>query len=329
MDEIDQKLLNELEREGFKRATLLAAKTGIGERTLQRRIRHMRHKGIIKVVALPNPVLLGYRGWATLGVKVSPEALYDVTRWFIRCPVTYFVAYTIGQFDIMTDVFFGSIDRLMRFVNTELMAVKGITSVETIPFVWPRKYYRFSWPLPFPERAGAGQDRPNDSAFHNACAMDETDRSILSILQHDGLTRPADMKVKLGLAESTIHRRVRNMLNKKIFSIEAVPNPEVLPYDVWAMLGIRINYRFTHRLIDGIIDNPAVYFASVTPGRFNLVICVRFHNTDVFNEFLKVKLAAVKGITSIEPFLYSRLLKYHNVDWSYLLKPVNSEGGKK
>ena len=119
------------------------------------------------------------------------------------------------------------------------------------------------------------------------------------------------------------------MLNKRLFSIEVVPNPEVLQDDVWAMLGVKINHRFAHDLIDEIIKNPAVYFAALSLGRFNLIICVRFHNTDLLNEFLKVKLAAIKGITSIEPFLYSRLLKYHNVDWSYLLKPINNAGEKK
>ena len=129
MDELDQKLLDELEHEGFKKAAALASKLGAGERTIQWRIRRMRSRGIIEVVALPNPVLLGYRAWATIGINVAPGALYDVTRELVQSPLNYFVAYSIGEFDIMTDVFFDTIDRLMLFVSSELVRIKGTFTV--------------------------------------------------------------------------------------------------------------------------------------------------------------------------------------------------------
>ena len=66
MDELDQKLLNELERQGFQSATTLAHRFDVGERTIRRRIGNMSSKDIIRVVALPNFPLLGYRAWSNV-----------------------------------------------------------------------------------------------------------------------------------------------------------------------------------------------------------------------------------------------------------------------
>ena len=66
MDELDQKLLSELERRGFQSTTTLARRFDVGERTIRRRIGNMLSKDIIRVVALPNFVLLGYRAWANI-----------------------------------------------------------------------------------------------------------------------------------------------------------------------------------------------------------------------------------------------------------------------
>ncbi len=316
MDELDQKLLDELERYGFQKAATLAPKLGVGKSTIHRRISSMRRKRVIKVIALPNPILFGYRAWAIIGIKVEPGSLYDVTRKLVEHPSTYMVAFSLSEFDIMADVLFDTFDKLTFFVSSELMRIKGILRTETILLVCPRKYYNFSWPAPVFRKSNTGWEPYLEAANHNVCEIDETDRRIISILRQDGLIRPAALKAWLDIGESTIRKRLKNMLNRGLFSIEVVPNPEALQYEAWAMIGININHQFAHQVIDEIIKNPAVYFASVSLGRFNVIICARFHNMDLLNHFVKVELPAIKGITSVEPFLYTKLLKYHSIDWS-------------
>jgi len=319
MDELDQKLLDELERHGFQKAAILAPKLGVGKSTIHRRISSMRSNKIIKVIALPNPILFGYRAWAIVGIKVKPDSLYDVARQLVKHPSTYMVAFSLSEFDIMADVLFDTFDKLTFFVSSELMRIKGILRIETMLLMCPRKYYNFSWPAPTFRKGDTVQEYRFDAASHNTYELDKVDRSIISILRQDGLTRPAALKARLGIGESTIRKRLKNMLNRGLFSIEVVPNPEVLQYEAWAMMGINIKRQSAHQVIDEIIKNPAVYFASVSLGRFNVIICARFHSMDLLNHFVKVELPVIKGIASVEPFLYNRLLKYHSIDWSYSL----------
>ena len=319
MDELDQKLLDELERHGFQKAAILAPKLGVGKSTIHRRISSMRSKHIIKVIALPNPVLFGYRAWAIVGIKVEPDSLYDVACQLVKHPATYMVAFSLSEFDIMADVLFDTFDKLTFLVSSELMRIKGILRIETMLLMCPRKYYNFSWPAPAFRKVDTVWEYYFNAASHNTYELDKIDRSIISILRQDGLTRPAALKARLGIGESTIRKRLKNMLNRGLFSIEVVPNPEVLQYEAWAMMGINIKHQSAHEVIDEIIKNPAVYFASVSLGRFNVIVCARFHNMDLLNHFVKVELPMIEGIASVEPFLYNRLLKYHSIDWSYSL----------
>jgi Lrp/AsnC family transcriptional regulator, regulator for asnA, asnC and gidA len=316
MNELDKKLLNELLSHGFQNSRTLAPLLGVGERTIVRRINNMKSKGIIKIIALPDFVLFGYKAWAKVGIKVKPQSLSYVAGELANNPLIYFVAYAYGPFDIMIAVHFYNIDSLTCFINSELTKIKGILNTETMVLTNPRKYYNFSWPrLSFKKtRNGLGYDL-DAGTKHNRFEIDKADQRILSILMEDGLTRPASIKSMLGMGESTIRKRIKKMSDNGLFRIIVVPNPEVLEHEVWATMGINVNKRLANEVLDAIVKYPEVYLASVAIGRFNLVIAARFHHIDFINQFINIKLPAIEGVSYVETFLHNKPLKYHNIHW--------------
>lgn len=316
MDELDQKILNELQRQGFQKSRTLASFLGVGERTIHRRISTMRSEGIIKIIAIPDFVSFGYKAWAKVGIKVEPKSLSYVAHQLVENPSIYFVAYVYGTFDIIIAVHFCDIDSLTYFVNSELTKIKGILSTETMVLTSPRKYYNFSWPKPLFKKTKNGWQYCLDTGTsHNHYEIDEVDQRILSILMEDGLTRPATMKSRLGMGESTIRKHMKKMLSNGAFRIVVVPNPAVLEYQVWATMGITINNRSGHEVLDAIVKHPEVYLASVSVGRFNLIIAARFHDIDFLDRFVTVELPAIDGVSYVETFLHNKPLKYHNIIW--------------
>jgi len=320
VDELDQKILNELQKQGFQKSRTLAYLLGVGERTVHRRITTMRREGLVKVIALPDFISFGYVAWAKIGIKVEPKSLSYVARQLVENPLVYFVAYSYGRFDIIIAVRFGDIGCLTYFVNSELTKIRGILSTETMVLTSPRKYYNFSWPKPLFIEIKNGWQRCLDTGTsytnHNRYQVDEVDRRILSILMEDGLTRPATIKSKLGVSESTIRKHMKKMLSNGLFRIVVVPNPELLEYEVWATMGINISNRPGHEILDDIVKHPEVYLASVSIGRFNLVIAARFHVIDLLHRFVTIELSAIRGVSVVETFLHNKPLKYHNIKWS-------------
>jgi len=316
MDELDQRLLNELQRRGFQKYRILAAHFGVGERTIYRRIHAMRDEGIIKIIALPDFVLLGYKAWAKIGIQVKPNSLSYVASQLTKNNSIYFVANSYGTFDIIIAVLFYDIESLTYFINSELTKIKGIRSTETMVLTSPRKYYNFYWLSPVFKKTKNGWKRYHDDGTnHNHYQIDKADRKILSILMEDALIRPSNIKSSLGMGESTIRKRIKNMANNGIFKTVVVPNPEVLENDVWATIGITISNRLSKDVLDDIVKYPEVYLASNAIGRFNLVIAARFNHIDLANQFINFKLQALDGISYVEKFVHSKPLKYHNINW--------------
>ncbi len=316
MDELDQKLLNELEGRGSQTTTTLAHHFDVGERTIRRRIGNMLSKDIIRIIALPNFPLLGYRAWAKIGIKIEAGYLSSVTRWLVEHPRIYFVACALDKFEILIAVNYKTTDGLMYFLNSELTEVKGIRSTEAMMLVYPSKYYSFSWPAPkFKKGKDGGEYYIDVNSATSVCELDEVDSKILSLLQEDGLVRPAGLKSKLGIGESTIRKRIRNMLNNEVFKTVVVPNPEFLEYEAWATMGITVNDQFSHKTMKTLAEHPAVYLASYSIGRFNLIIAARFHSIDSLDRFVNMELPTIVGVGSVETFLHVRPLKYHNINW--------------
>ena len=324
MDELDQKLINELESRGFQKSSELAQLLDVGERTVRRRINFIRKKGLIKIIAVPNPVFLGYRGWANIGIKVEPGSVNHVALKLIEHPAIYFVASAVGTFDFIIAVRFSTFNELSYFVNSELTEIKGIQNTETILLIQPRKYYNFSWPASRYMNIKDGFENYSDNTSDYNYRIDDLDRKMLNILMEDGLIRPAALASKLSIGESTIRKHLKNMSRNEVFKIEVVPNMNVLEYDAWAVMGINIKYRSAHEVLDDIITHPAVPLASVSLGRFNLMLAARFDTLNSLNHFIQMELPVIEGISSVETFLFNKPLKYHNTIGAHgKLLPIN------
>ena len=72
--------------------------------------------------------------------------------------------------------------------------------------------------------------------------MDEVDRRILQVLQKDDKVPYHKMGEGLGIGASTVHSRVRKMVNGGVIEgFSAIINPEKVGYEVTAWIGLSID----------------------------------------------------------------------------------------
>jgi len=316
LDQLDRELLHELEQTGDLKAATLVPRFNVGGRTIRRRINNMLRDDIIKIVALPNFTLLGHRAWTQVGIQVASGHLDSVSRWLVEHPRIYFVAYVLGRFDIIITVDYKTSDGLIYFLTSELAGVRGIRGTEAMMLVNPTKYYNFYWPIPnLKNDKATGEYCVDTSSTTDVYELDKVDSKILSALRKDGLVRPRSLKSELGLGEGAIRQRIRNMLNHKVFQTVAVSNPEVIEYELWSTMGITTNDQFSRESVKTLTDNPAVYLASYSLGRFNFIVEARFHSIILLEQFVRTELRSIEGVDSVETFLHVKHLKYNNINW--------------
>jgi DNA-binding Lrp family transcriptional regulator len=315
--DLDFQLARLIELHGLQGTKSIALEMGVSERTVHRHIDALIEQRIIKAVAVLNPVTWGFKGWSKIGIKIDPKYLIHVTRAMVNHPSVYFVAYSLGRFDIIIAVNFETIDRLLYFVNSELSMLKGVINYETWLLACPRKYYDFVWPAPAskgPDGRSEGNQNPGEISKPQ---IDSIDRQIIAILKEDGLAKPATIKARLGLGESTIRKHITHLVNNNSFRQEAIVSPNLMVNDTWATIGINTSGRDPHQIIDRVLNYPEVQQAAVSLGRFNVMLGAHFSHIDLLNRFVSVDLPLIEGISSTETFIHNKPLKFHDIPLVY------------
>lgn len=310
MDDLDKKILKFLQGHGFEAVPLLSSQLSTGERTIQRRLKNMRDKGAFKVIAVPNLVSLGYRGWAKIGIKVDSLQAENVANALADHPNVYLVTHALGLHNIVIAVAFKSIEMLTHFVGFELNNMEGILSKDTMLFARPIKYYRYNWPgYSFRRTYNIADDSLTQN--NNKYSASDMDMAILRILMADGLARPAMIKEKLGISEGTIRNRINFMKGNNLITLEVIPNKDILEGEAQATIDINTKFNFNARMLDTIVNNPNVYLVSASLGRSNLAIAARFENIDLLSQFISLELGSIAGIGSIQTSIHCKPVKIH------------------
>ena len=139
MDELDRKIIQILQENGRASNARIARDVGVSEGTVRRRLQSLLQEGIIKVVALPDPEVLGYNTEALVGIQVDPDKIDEVARQLAELKESSWVSVTTGSFDIFCWVTLPSSEDLGNFLKSEVGTISGVRRTETFVSLMVRK----------------------------------------------------------------------------------------------------------------------------------------------------------------------------------------------
>ncbi len=139
MDELDRKIIQILQENGRASNARIARDVGVSEGTVRRRLQSLLQEGIIKVVALPDPEVLGYNTEALVGIQVDPDKIDEVARQLAALKESSWVSVTTGSFDIFCWVTLPSSEDLGNFLKSEVGTISGVRRTETFVSLMVRK----------------------------------------------------------------------------------------------------------------------------------------------------------------------------------------------
>jgi len=129
-DEVDLRILEQLQDDGRKPFTRIAAEIGVSEATVRARIQRLTRRGVVKFVASVDPHSLGLV-YVRLAIRVQGAALTRATEAIAAIPEVIFLDVVSGGFDLMAEVVCRDPADLLRLLSDEIRAVPGVTQVET------------------------------------------------------------------------------------------------------------------------------------------------------------------------------------------------------
>jgi Lrp/AsnC family transcriptional regulator, regulator for asnA, asnC and gidA len=139
VDDLDRGIIEALQENGRESFRRIAARLDVSEGTVRARYARLTQEGILQVVAVTNPLGLGF-DQALIGVKTggSPSGIADeISRW----PEADYVVVTAGRFDLVVEVVASDRVELLELTN-RMRAIDGVVSTETFFYLemWKQLY---------------------------------------------------------------------------------------------------------------------------------------------------------------------------------------------
>mgnify|MGYP001265277665 FL=1 len=139
MDELDRKIIQILQANGRASNARIARDVGVSEGTVRRRLKALVQQGSIKIIALPDPEVLGFDTEALVGIQVDPDKIDEVAVLLVELKESSWVSVTTGSFDIFCWVTLPSSEELGNFLKAVVGTIPGVRRTETFVSLSVRK----------------------------------------------------------------------------------------------------------------------------------------------------------------------------------------------
>lgn len=133
LDQIDRAIIEQLQRDGRVPYTRLGAAVGLSEAAARHRVQRLIDAGVMQVVAVTNPLSIGYRRMAMIGVRTEGPS-DEIADALQSMPDIDYLVVTAGSFDLMCEVVVGDDSDLLDLTN-RIRRVPGVVSTETFIYL--------------------------------------------------------------------------------------------------------------------------------------------------------------------------------------------------
>ena len=133
LDPVNRRIIEILQREGRSPYTSIARELGISEAAVRARVQRLTDAGVLDVVAVTNPLKLGFDVMALVGVQANSD-LGRVADVVSEWAETSYVVITSGSYDLLVEVVCEHNRHLLDVVQ-RLREIDGVKSTETFMYL--------------------------------------------------------------------------------------------------------------------------------------------------------------------------------------------------
>jgi DNA-binding Lrp family transcriptional regulator len=141
LDDLDRELIAELQRDGRASFRAIGQRVGVSERLVSSRVARLIDERLLQVIAVGNPLRLGFGAMAWLGVRVREGAGVEETAAALaEVAAIDYVVLPAGRYDLMAELVCRTQRELLLTLERGVGEVPGIADVES--FLYLRLLYR-------------------------------------------------------------------------------------------------------------------------------------------------------------------------------------------
>ncbi|HWI30627.1 MAG TPA: Lrp/AsnC family transcriptional regulator [Microbacterium sp.] len=143
IDDVAKAIIELLQEDGRRSYAEIGKAVGLSEAAVRQRVQKLTDSGVMQIVAVTDPLQLGFFRQAMIGINVSGDTRL-VADALAEIPAVDYVVLTAGSFDILAEVVCESDDDLLGLLNSEIRKIDGVRSTETFVYLKLQKQL-YNW----------------------------------------------------------------------------------------------------------------------------------------------------------------------------------------
>lgn len=143
LDSTSKAIIEQLQLDGRRSYAEIGKAVGLSEAAVRQRVQKLTDAGVMQIVAVTDPMRLGFSRQAMLGIRVSGDTRV-VADQLAEMPEISYVVLSAGSFDIMVEIVCEDDDALIEVLNEKIRALSGVASTETFVYLQLKKQ-KYDW----------------------------------------------------------------------------------------------------------------------------------------------------------------------------------------
>ncbi len=143
LDDVSKAIIEQLQQEGRRSYAAIGKVVGLSEAAVRQRVQRLVDNGVMQVVAVTDPLELGFNRQAMIGVRATGD-LEPVAEALAAMDEVDYVVVVAGSFDLLVEVVAESDEHLLTIVSKRIRAIPQVLSTETFVYLKLRKQ-TYSW----------------------------------------------------------------------------------------------------------------------------------------------------------------------------------------
>ncbi|MEW6239696.1 MAG: Lrp/AsnC family transcriptional regulator [Chloroflexota bacterium] len=131
LDEIDRQVIEALRKDGRAAFTQIAESLNVSPGMIRLRYNRLVEQGYLKVAAITNPLRMGYKTMAMIGLRVDGSKLLEAAEKISRLDEVIYLVVASGRFDLFAEVVCRDHDHLLEFLGSKLSTIDGVRESES------------------------------------------------------------------------------------------------------------------------------------------------------------------------------------------------------
>ncbi len=143
LDDVSKAIIEQLQQDGRRSYAAIGKVVGLSEAAVRQRVQRLTESGIIQIVAVTDPLELGFARQAMVGVRVR-GALDGIADQIAALEEVDYVVITAGSFDLLVEAVCSSDEDLLQLISDKIRTIDGVESTESFMYLKLKKQ-TYSW----------------------------------------------------------------------------------------------------------------------------------------------------------------------------------------